>query len=104
MKQPKILVTGATGRTGSAVVDELLAKDVPVRALVYSKDARSEALERKGAETVVADMFDLDQLLVAVKVAGRALPWSASAGARAGGSRSQGRNSSECRRNNLLDY
>ena len=61
MKQPKILVTGATGRTGSAVVDELLAKDVPVRALVHSKDARSEALERKGAETVVADMFDLDR-------------------------------------------
>jgi hypothetical protein len=29
MKQPKILATGATGRTGSAaVVDELLAKDV----------------------------------------------------------------------------
>jgi NAD(P)H dehydrogenase (quinone) len=66
MKQPKILVTGATGRTGSAVVDELLAKDVPVRALVHSKDARSEALERKGAETVVADMFDLDQLLAAI--------------------------------------
>ena len=35
MKQPKILLTGATGRTGSAVVDELLAK-VPVRALVHS--------------------------------------------------------------------
>jgi uncharacterized protein YbjT (DUF2867 family) len=67
MKQPKILVTGATGRTGSAVVDELLAKDVPVRALVDSKDARSEALERKGAETVVADMFDLDQLLAAMR-------------------------------------
>jgi len=38
MKYPKILVTGATGRTGSAVVDELLAKGVPVRALVHSKD------------------------------------------------------------------
>jgi NAD(P)H dehydrogenase (quinone) len=66
MKYPKILVTGATGRTGSAVVDELLAKGVPVRALVHSKDARSAALERKGAETVVADMFDLDQLLAAM--------------------------------------
>src|SRR5258707_13180129 len=66
MKFPKILVTGATGRTGSAVVDELLAKGVPVRALVHSKDARSAALERKGAETVVADMFDLDQLLAAM--------------------------------------
>lgn len=66
MKYPKILVTRATGRTGSAVVDELLAKGVPVRALVHSKDARSAALERKGAETVVADMFDLDQLLAAM--------------------------------------
>ena len=36
MKYPKILVTRATGRTGSAVVDELLAKGVPVRALVHS--------------------------------------------------------------------
>jgi len=28
MKQPKILVTGATGKTGSAVADRLLAEDV----------------------------------------------------------------------------
>ena len=61
MKHPTILVTGATGRTGRAVVDELLAKDVPVRAVIHSKDVRSEALEREGAETVVADMFDPDQ-------------------------------------------
>ena len=72
MRQPMILVTGATGRTGSAVVDELLAKDVPVRALVHSKDARSAALERKGAETMVADMFDLDQLLAAMRGTQRA--------------------------------
>ncbi len=72
MKQPKILVTGATGKTGSAVVDQLLAKDIPVRAVVHSKDARSAALERKGAETVVADMFDLDQLLAAMRGTRRA--------------------------------
>ena len=45
MKYPKILVTGATGRTGRAVVDELLAKGVPVRAVVHSQDARARALE-----------------------------------------------------------
>jgi uncharacterized protein YbjT (DUF2867 family) len=72
MKYPKILVTGATGRTGRAVVDELLAKGVPVRAVVHSKDARSTALERMGAETVVADMFDLDQLLGAMQGTRRA--------------------------------
>jgi uncharacterized protein YbjT (DUF2867 family) len=72
MKQPKILVTGATGRTGRAVVDELLAKGVPVRAVVHSKDARSTALERKGAETVVVDMFDYDQLLAAMRGTQRA--------------------------------
>jgi uncharacterized protein YbjT (DUF2867 family) len=72
MKYPKILVTGATGRTGSAVVDVLLAQGVPVRALVHSKDARSAGLERKGAETVVADMFDLDQLLAAMQGTQRA--------------------------------
>jgi NAD(P)H dehydrogenase (quinone) len=72
MKQLKILVTGATGRTGLAVVDELLARDVPVRAVVHSKDARSAALERKGAETVVADMFDPDQLLAAMRGTQRA--------------------------------
>jgi uncharacterized protein YbjT (DUF2867 family) len=62
MPRPTILVTGSTGKTGSAVVHELLAKDWPVRALVRSHDARSEALARKGAEIVVADMFDGEQM------------------------------------------
>ena len=66
MEQPNTLVTSTTGRTGRAVVDELLAKGVSVRAVVHSKDARSAALERKGAETVVADMFDPDQMLTAM--------------------------------------
>jgi uncharacterized protein YbjT (DUF2867 family) len=72
MPNPKILVTGATGRTGRAVVHELLAKGVPVRALVHSKDARSSALERKGAETVIADMFDSEQLANAMRGTERA--------------------------------
>ena len=72
MKHPKILVTGATGRTGRAVVDVLLAKGVPVRAVVHSKDARSAELESNGAETVAADMFDLDQLVAAMRGTQRA--------------------------------
>ena len=42
MIKPKILVTGATGRTGGAVVTELLAKGWPVRAAVRVRDARSD--------------------------------------------------------------
>ena len=32
MIKSRIIVTGATGKTGRAVVDELLAKGVPVRS------------------------------------------------------------------------
>ena len=46
MIKPKILVTGATGRTGRAVVTELLAKGWPVRAAVRVRDARSDLLQR----------------------------------------------------------
>lgn len=67
MKHPKILVTGATGRTGRALVDELLAQGVPVRAIVRSNDARRAALERKGAETVIVDLFDPEQLVAAMR-------------------------------------
>ena len=72
MKEPKILVTTATGKTGSAVVAELLSKGFPVRAIVRSRDPRSERLERLGAETVVADVFDPDQLMAAMKGTRRA--------------------------------
>ncbi len=62
MPLPKILVTGATGKTGSAVVFQLLARNYPVRAAVRVRDQRSASLERRGAEVVVADLFDPDQL------------------------------------------
>ncbi|QIP83292.1 NAD(P)H-binding protein [Streptomyces sp. Tu 2975] len=53
MTQPRILVTGATGNVGGAVVDQLRAAGVPVRALV-----RGEADFPKGVEAVRGDLGD----------------------------------------------
>ena len=69
---PTILVTGATGKTGGAVVTQLLARGFPVRALVRTLDGRAEALGRAGAEVAVADLFDPDQLLDALRGTQRA--------------------------------
>ena len=72
MIQPKILVTGATGKTGAALVAELRKHDWPVRAMVSREDERSVALRRLGAETVIADMYDPEQLYLAAKGTQRA--------------------------------
>ena len=72
MADPVILVTGATGKTGSAVVHQLLEQGRRPRAVVRRLDARSERLERAGAEVVVADLFDPEQLLGAMRGASRA--------------------------------
>ncbi len=66
MIQPRILITGATGKVGTALVSELRARDLPVRALVRGHDARSAVLAAQGAEIVVADMYDPDQLQAAL--------------------------------------
>lgn len=70
--KPKILVTGATGKTGSRLVAELRQHDWPVRAMVSREDARSASLQKLGAEIVVADMYDPEQLTKAVKGTQRA--------------------------------
>ena len=72
MTNPTILVTGAAGKTGGAVVTQLLAKGWPVRAAVRVRDARSDLLERRGAEVVVADIFDPDQLMDSMRGVQRA--------------------------------
>jgi NAD(P)H dehydrogenase (quinone) len=72
MINPKILVTGATGRTGRVVVTQLLAKGWPVRAAVRVRDARSDLLQCRGAEVVVADIFDPGQLMDAMRGVQRA--------------------------------
>jgi len=72
MTKPTILVTGATGKTGGAVVNQLLAQEFPVRALVRTLGGRAAALQRAGAEVAVADLFDPDQLLAAMRGTQRA--------------------------------
>jgi NAD(P)H dehydrogenase (quinone) len=67
MSKPKILVTGATGKTGMPTVEELCKKGWSVRAVVHKKDARSEKLQKLGAEIFVADMYDYEQVLTAMK-------------------------------------
>ena len=72
MNHPTILVTAATGKTGSAVVTQLRERGWPVRALVRTSDERSARLERLGAELIVADLYDPDDLLRAMRGATRA--------------------------------
>src|SRR6266702_3950051 len=67
MSQGTVLVTGATGDTGGATVEQLLARGRHVRALAHRKDARSERLQERGAEVVFGDFLDLDAIRAAVQ-------------------------------------
>ena len=62
MLEPRILVTGATGKTGSVVVAELLKAGYRVRAMVHREDRRSARLQAQGAEIAVADMSDVERV------------------------------------------
>src|SRR5579862_6503577 len=72
MTKPRIIVTGATGKTGSAVTSELLKAGYPVRALVRREDDRSAQLKAQGAEIAVADMSDVERIADALKDVQRA--------------------------------
>ncbi|WP_162460463.1 MULTISPECIES: NmrA family NAD(P)-binding protein [unclassified Mycolicibacterium] len=63
-----VLVTGATGAQGGAVVDALLAASIPVRALV--RDMSSLAAQRltaRGVSLRVGSFDDLDSIIDAAK-------------------------------------
>jgi NAD(P)H dehydrogenase (quinone) len=66
MIQGKILVTGATGDTGRATVDELLARGHRVRALAHGRDERSKRLQDRGVEVVYGDLLDFGQVKAAL--------------------------------------
>ena len=67
MKNTRILVTGAAGKTGAAVVEQLLERGFPVRALVRRNDERSTRLEALGAEVAVGDLHDLKSMRAAMQ-------------------------------------
>ena len=70
MSKGLILVTAAAGgrqgQTGRHVSEMLLARGVPVRALVRTADARSERLAKLGAEIFVGDFLDIGSMQRAV--------------------------------------
>ena len=66
MTNTRVLVTGATGRIGGAVAAQLLERGITTRAMVHRDDARSARLRDLGAEVVVADMLDIQQVTAAM--------------------------------------
>jgi NAD(P)H dehydrogenase (quinone) len=72
MPKPKILVTGATGKTGTPTVLGLLAKGFAVRAMVRALDPRSKRLADHGAEVMVGSLESYRDLVTAMKGVNRA--------------------------------
>jgi len=71
--QPIVLVTGATGAQGGAVVSELLkGGKVSIRAITRNPSApKAQSLASKGVQVVKTDMSDASHF------APRSLAWSA---------------------------
>lgn len=67
MAEKKILVTGATGATGSQAIKQLREWQIPVRALVHTIDARSEQLRSQGVEIAEGDLSDFAAISSAMK-------------------------------------
>jgi uncharacterized protein YbjT (DUF2867 family) len=66
-----VLVTGAAGgqqgKTGRRVTELLLARGIPVRAMVRVLDERADYLRDLGAEVVVGDFLDFGSIQKAVE-------------------------------------
>lgn len=67
MQARKFLITGATGKTGVHTIRHLLEGGHAVRAFVHREDARSEALRKQGAEVVVGDLLEHDDVIRAME-------------------------------------
>jgi uncharacterized protein YbjT (DUF2867 family) len=61
----KAFVAGATGQTGRRIVEALIAKNIPVRALVRNLEAAKEVLPAQ-AELVIGDVLQPETLRAAI--------------------------------------
>jgi uncharacterized protein YbjT (DUF2867 family) len=61
----KAFVAGATGQTGRRIVQELVQRNIPVRALVRDQEKAQQILPAE-AELVVGDVLQLDSLRSAI--------------------------------------
>jgi NAD(P)H dehydrogenase (quinone) len=68
----KVLVTGATGDTGRAAIEELLALGHQVRAMAHGEDDRSKRFQQRGVEVVFGDLLDFGQVRSALNGTQRA--------------------------------
>ena len=67
MAKSKFLITGATGATGGHTAEILIAQGFAVRALVHREDERSARLRARGAEIIVGDLLNLDDVSKALR-------------------------------------
>jgi uncharacterized protein YbjT (DUF2867 family) len=68
----RILITGATGNVGSAVLDNLGTTDVGLRALAHD-ESKARSLRDRGVETVVGDFLEPETLSPALEGVGTVL-------------------------------
>jgi len=62
-----ILVTGAAGKTGLAVIRALAAKGIPVRGLIHQEDYRASVLEAGAEQTLLGDLLNANDLRAGMK-------------------------------------
>lgn len=61
----RAFVAGATGETGRRIVQELIARNIPVRALVRDRE-KAKAILPPDAELVVGDVLNPESLIAAL--------------------------------------
>src|SRR5258708_8986452 len=67
MSRRTFFVTGATGDTGGATVEQMLARGHHVRALAHRQDDRAKRLQGLRAEVVFGDFLNLDDVRAALR-------------------------------------
>ncbi|MEW6397118.1 MULTISPECIES: NmrA family NAD(P)-binding protein [unclassified Afipia] len=67
MSEAEFLVSGATGRTGGAAINELLKMGKRVRAYVRSDGDKAAALRARGVEIAIGDFTRIDAIRAAME-------------------------------------